>query len=249
MRLALNRATLAGACALLGAGIAQAQDRAVKNVMVFGDSITWGWAPVAPIVPTTRHAVEDRWPQIMAAALGDGYHVVTEGLSGRTTNVEDPTAPGLMNGADYLDSAIVSHQPLDLVVIMLGTNDTKTYLERTPLEIGLGMGELINIVQEGSGLGWYSYETETPEVLVISPPPLGDEIDPGAAEIFAEGNAKIAELPAIYSAIAGAAGAHFFDAATVVQKEEVGVDGIHLLVEGNRDLGEAVASRVQAILE
>jgi lysophospholipase L1-like esterase len=86
-------------------------------------------------------------------------------------------------------------------------------------------------------------------VLVISPPPLGDEIDPGAAEIFAEGNAKIAELPAIYSAIAGAAGAHFFDAATVVQKEEVGVDGIHLLVEGNRDLGEAVASRVQAILE
>jgi len=222
---------------------------APKNIMVFGDSITWGWLPVAPIVPTTRHAPGDRWPDVMHAALGDGYTVVTEGLSGRTTNIEDPTAAGLMNGADYLDSALMSHQPLDLVIIMLGTNDTKTYLDRSPLEIGLGMGHLINIVQEGSGTGWYSYEETAPEVLVISPPPLGDEIDPLAADIFEGGNDKIAQLPAIYQGIATAAGAHFFDAATVVQKEEVGVDGIHLIVAGNRDLGEAVAAKVKDIFE
>lgn len=225
-----------------------AQDtQAPRNVLVFGDSITWGWLPKDPIVPTVRHAEEDRWPVIMGAALGDGYNIVTEGLSGRTTNIEDPTAPGLMNGADYLDAALMSHEPLDLVIIMLGTNDTKTYLERSPFEIGLGMGELINIVQEGSGLGWYEYGA--PEVLVISPPPLGAEIDPGAAEQFEGGAATIEALPRIYSLIAEAAGAHFFDAATVVEARHVGADGIHLIAEGNAALGNAVAAEVEKLFE
>ncbi len=231
----------------LATGALGQEENAPHSVLVFGDSITWGWLPKDPIVPTSRHAEEDRWPAIMAASLGDGYDVITEGLSGRTTNVDDPTAPGLMNGADYLDSAVMSHEPLDLVIIMLGTNDTKSYLNRTPLEIGLGMGELINIVQEGSGLGWYEYEP--PEILVVSPPPLGEEIDPGAAEAFAGGAEKIEQLPSIYSGIAKTAGVHFYDAASVVDVGHVGADGIHLLVEGNEALGNAVAEEVKAILE
>ena len=231
----------------LATGAPAQEETAQRNILVFGDSITWGWLPKDPIVPTTRHAEEDRWPTIMANSLGDGYNVVTEGLSGRTTNIDDPTAPGLMNGADYLDSAVMSHEPLDLVVIMLGTNDTKSYLDRSPLEIGLGVGELINIVQEGSGLGWYEYEP--PRILVISPPPLGEEIDPGAAEDFAGGAEKIERLPSIYSGIAETAGVHFFDAATVVDLSHVGPDGIHLIAEGNEALGNAVAEEVKAILE
>ena len=246
---AIGRAfTLGLGLVVMGATGAAAQaDGDEKTIMVFGDSITWGWVPKDPIVPTVRHAEEDRWPEIMAAALGDGFTVVTEGLSGRTTNIEDPDAPGLLNGADYLGSAVMSHEPLDLVIIMLGTNDTKTHLARSPLEIGLGMGELVNIVQEDAGPQWYSYEA--PAVLVVSPPPLGDEIDPGAAEQFQDGNAKIAQLPAIYAAIVEAAGEHFFDAASVVQKSDVGPDGIHLVVSGNQVLGAAVAEEVRAILE
>jgi len=226
----------------------QAQDTTKKNILVYGDSITWGWLPTDPIVPTVRHKKADRWPEVMLSALGDEYHVITEGLSGRTTNIEDPNAPGLMNGVEYLDSSLMSHLPIDLVIIMLGTNDTKTYLKRSPLEIGLGMGELVNTVQEGSGLGWYNYESEAPEILIISPPPLGNEIDPLAAEIFEGSQDKIAALPAIYSAISEASGSHFFDAATVVDLDEVGVDGIHLIVEGNVDLGNAVAKEVLSIL-
>ncbi|MFK7889764.1 MAG: SGNH/GDSL hydrolase family protein [Granulosicoccus sp.] len=229
--------------------LAIAETDGTRNVLVFGDSITWGWLPAKPIVPTIRHAAVDRWPNIMAAELGDEYNVITEGLSGRTTNIDDPGAPGLLNGAEYLDSALFSHEPIDLVIIMLGTNDTKTYLDRTPLEIGLGMGELINIVQEGSGMGWYTYENSAPEVLVISPPPLAGEVDPLVAEIFDGAQDKIAALPSIYASIAEAANAQFFDAATVVEVEEVGVDGIHLLVEGNQDLGLAVAEKVQEIMK
>jgi len=103
-------------------------------------------------------------------------------------------------------------------------------------------------VQEGSGLGWYEYESNAPEILIISPPPLAAEIDPLAAEIFVGAVEKISALPPVYRAISEASGSHFFDAATVVEVDEVGPDGIHLMVEGNVDLGNAVAKEVLSIL-
>ncbi|MEO1109867.1 MAG: SGNH/GDSL hydrolase family protein [Pseudomonadota bacterium] len=243
------KAALVACVCLLASEPALSEETNSKNILVFGDSITWGWNPVSPIVPTTRHAEQDRWPNVMSRSLGEDYNVVTEGLSGRTTNVDDENAPGLMNGAEYLDSALVSHEPLDLVIIMLGTNDTKTYLNRSAFEIGLGMGELVNIVQKGSNLGWYSYEETPTKVLVVSPPPLGDEIDPLAAEVFVGAHQKIEALPKVYAGIASTAGEHFFDASSVVDKEDVGVDGVHLTVEGNVNLGTALATEVKKILE
>ncbi|MEO1089697.1 MAG: GDSL-type esterase/lipase family protein [Pseudomonadota bacterium] len=221
---------------------ALAQD-SPKRVLVFGDSLTWGWTPVEPIVPTTRHEPADRWTTALGDALGDGYTLVVEGLSGRTTNVDDPNDVKL-NGADYLPAALASHEPLDLVIILLGTNDTKTYLDRTPFEIGLGMGELINIVQESPGWDWTDYPT--PAVLVISPPPLGETIAPMAADIFAGSRAKSEALPKVYEAIAAAGGAGFFDAGTVIETD--GVDGIHFTAATNATLGTAVAAEVKALL-
>lgn len=222
---------------------AMAQDQSPQRILVFGDSLTWGWTPAEPVVPTERHAHADRWTTAMSNALGDGYEIVVEGLSGRTTNIDDPSDPKL-NGADYLPAALASHEPLDLVIIMLGTNDTKTYLERTPLEIGLGAGELINIVHEAPGWDWTDYET--PQVLLISPPPLGEAIGAMAAEIFEGSREKSMALPEIYSGIAAVAGEHFFDAGTVIETD--GIDGIHFTAAANATLGEAVAGEVNKIL-
>ncbi|MEM9223067.1 MAG: SGNH/GDSL hydrolase family protein [Pseudomonadota bacterium] len=230
---------------VVGAGAALADDTDTKNILVFGDSLTWGWKPVEPIVPTVRHDVDDRWTSALSEALGDGYELVVEGLSGRTTNIEDPNDPKL-NGSDYLPAAMASHEPLDLVIIMLGTNDTKTYLKRTPFEIGLGMGELINIVHESPYWDWTDYPS--PEILVISPPPLADKIDPLAAGIFEGSKEKTLALPAVYESIATAAGEHFFDASTVIGADGIGVDGIHFTADANRALGTAVAEKVKEIL-
>ena len=130
------------------------------------------------------------------------------------------------------------------MVILLGTNDTKAYLDRTPLEIGLGAGELINMVHESPGWEWTDYPT--PQVLLVSPPPLGEEIDPAAAEAFAGGREKSLELPRVYAGVAELAGEHFFDAGSVIQTD--GVDGIHFTAETNAALGEAVAAEVKRIL-
>ena len=248
--ISLIRFAVAALTILISAAAVAESQESKKNILVFGDSNTWGWVPTVPVVPTTRYEEEDRWPEVMATALGAEYNVITEGLSGRTTNMEDPRAPGLLNGAEYMDSALMSHEPLDLVVIMLGTNDVKAYLGRSALEIGLGMGELIDLVHEGSGLGWTNYEM--PRVLVVSPPPLGNQIDPSLVELIttdfdSSAHEKLAALPAIYSKIADAAGAEIFDAATVVEPDEVGIDGVHLSVDGNRDLGLAVAAKIEEI--
>ena len=89
----------------LWVGAATAQDSEPTRILVYGDSLTWGWTPTEPVVPTVRHPYSDRWTTAMQEALGDGYSVVVEGLSGRTTNIDDPNDPKL-NGADYLPAAL-----------------------------------------------------------------------------------------------------------------------------------------------
>ena len=229
--------------ATLGAA-ASAQEAEPRRILVFGDSLTWGWIPTEPVTPTTRHPVEDRWTSVMSEALGEGYEIVVEGLSGRTTDIDDPTDPKL-NGADYLPAALASHEPLDLVILLLGTNDTKAYLDRTPLEIGLGAGRLVNMVHEAPGWDWAEYET--PQVLLISPPPLGETIGEEAREAFdAQSQEKSMALGEVYAQVAAMAGEHAFDAGSVIETD--GVDGIHFTAEANRALGEAVAAEVERIL-
>ena len=246
MQGALAQGTLAVSlfATLVAAGTPTFAQDDPKRVFVFGDSLTWGWTPTEPITPTVRHPREDRWTTALEESLGEGYEVVVDGLSGRTTNIDDPNDPKL-NGADYLPAALAAHEPLDLVVILLGTNDTKSYLDRTPFEIGLGAGELLNIVDESPGWDWTDYPS--PPVLLISPPPLGAEIDPLAAETFSGGREKSEQLPAVYRAIAEAAGEHFFDAGSVVSTD--GVDGVHFTAGTNATLGEAVATEVERILD
>lgn len=214
-----------------------------KTILVFGDSLTWGWNPNSS--PTTRYPKAERWPEIMGSALGEGYEVITEGLSGRTTVFEDRYHPGLLRGIDDFDSALVSHAPLDLVVIMLGTNDVKAYLGRSAAEVGRGMALLARMAADGSAI--YAYAP--PEVLIISPPPLGTSIDPASHPLFKGAGVKLAVLPTLYARVAKSTGAYFFDAASVVDPDQVGPDGVHLLVSGNYDLGNAVANEVKQIFE
>ncbi len=235
--------------ALLSAS-AVAADAAPKRVLVFGDSISWGWKPVAEGTPTTRYDAADRWPDVMAEALGPGYEVVTDALSGRTTDVDDPGAPMTgagLNGADYFPAALAAQMPLDLVVIMLGTNDTKAVFHRTPFEIALGAGHLVAIAQgsgEMFGGGWYSYGA--PKVLLVAPPKMGPQ------NVFSEtfegdtGVARSAGLAAAYKAVADAAGAAFLDAGAAISTD--GVDGVHLSADAERTLGAAVAEKVRAVL-
>ena len=91
----------------------------------YGDSITYGWIP-NPNPPSTRNGPEDRWPGALQKELGNNYQVIEEGLDGRTTDARDPGSPisgAQLDGSAYLPACLASHLPVDLVIIMLGTND------------------------------------------------------------------------------------------------------------------------------
>jgi lysophospholipase L1-like esterase len=214
-----------------------------RRILAFGDSLTWGWVPIPEVVPTTRYPFEERYTGVMAKALGPGYEIIEEGLSGRTTSADDPTDPRL-NATAYLPAALATHLPLDLVIIMLGTNDTKAYFNRQPFDIATGIATLLGIVLTSAGGVGTAYPA--PRTLLIAPPPLGEITDPWHVELFRGGKEKSQQLAALYAAAAKTFGAEFFDGGTVTSTD--GVDGIHFTVENNRALGGAVAEKVRSIL-
>lgn len=219
---------------------------ATRRILCFGDSNTWGFIPVPHGAPTGRYDREQRWPQVMAAALGPQVEVIEEALNGRTTDADDPllaqVAGAGANGAAYLPAALASHLPLDLVIIMLGTNDVKPHLGRPAARIALGAKKLLDLVRTLDGGVGTVYAN--PKMLLVCPPPLG-RLSEFFAEMFAGGHAKNALMPAVYEAVANAAGAGFLDAGKHIATD--GVDGVHFSAAAQRTLGLAIAEAVRGV--
>jgi lysophospholipase L1-like esterase len=214
-----------------------------QRILCFGDSLTWGWVPVTDGAPTGRYPDQQRWTGVLAEQLGGECTIIEEGLNARTTSVDDPT-DGRLNGSAYLPACLASHLPLDLVIIVLGTNDTKAYFQRSPLDIALGMSTLVAQVLTSTGGVGTGYPA--PKVLVVAPPPLAPMPHPWFRLIFDGGQEKTAQLADAYEALASFMNVNFFDAGSVISTD--GIDGIHFTEQNNHDLGVALAHRVREII-
>jgi lysophospholipase L1-like esterase len=215
-----------------------------KTIMCYGDSLTYGWVPVIEGIPSWRYTYDERWTGIMASQLGNAYHIVEEGLSGQTTSADDPNDPRL-NGSSYLPSALASHLPLELVIIMLGTNDTKRYFNRSSYDIAYGMLKLVGqTLSCGGGIGT-TYAA--PKVLVVAPPPLTSMPHPFFESTFGcGGTEKSAELGQQYKDMADFMKVDFLNAGDFITTE--GCDGVHFTIENNLHLGKTIANKVREIL-
>lgn len=241
---------LVGAAFALMVIASQSAIAADKRVMVYGDSNCWGWSPVQNIVPVTRYPSDVRWTGVMANTLGKGYQVVEECLSARTAAVTDNslglTGAGL-NGLDYLPAALASQTPLDLVIIVLGTNDVKPLFGKSPVDISMDILRLAREVQKSTGI---ATNYKPAKVLVISPPALGKiaNVDWLQGMFPADSIRKSKELGGVLGPFSQAANVPFFDAAGVVP-ESTGVDGVHYTAESHGKLGRAIAVEVKKVLE
>ncbi|MEM9843590.1 MAG: GDSL-type esterase/lipase family protein, partial [Pseudomonadota bacterium] len=97
----------------------------MPRVLLYGDSNTFGTAPMEAPGSEAVHARGVRWGDGLAQALGTDWDVVIEGLPGRTTVYDDPVEGAFRNGLTILPAILHSHKPIDLLVICLGTNDQK----------------------------------------------------------------------------------------------------------------------------
>jgi lysophospholipase L1-like esterase len=187
----------------------------MKTVLCYGDSLTWGYDPQS----RSRHALEDRWPSALAASLGDGVHVVADGLNGRTTVFDDYTGDCDRNGARTLPTALHSHAPLDL-----------------------GIRRLVQLVR----LHNWPVEQDVPQILVVAPPTLVETADPDFAAMFEGGVEQSAMLASFYADLADEMGAGFFDASSVARCSSI--DGVHLDADNTRAIGRGLAPVARLLL-
>mgnify|MGYP003623597403 CR=1 FL=1 len=216
----------------------------MKNILCFGDSNTFGFDPENKGLTDMRFEREERWTGILQAGLGENCYGLEEGLGGRTTSFEEPITPG-RKGADFLLPCIHSHQPLDLVILMLGTNDVKTIFPATAEDIGRGMGKLVEIALNP----FATYARKVPQVLIVAPPPVGAAIEksPTMAGSFDLGSRERSlALAGEYQKQAEAYGCHFMDGGAVTAFNER--ECVHLDIRGHRKLGTALIQRVKEIL-
>ena len=209
----------------------------MKTILCYGDSNTWGYIPGT----AARYPRDQRWPGVLQKLLGSDVQVIEEGLNARTTVLDDPIRGGAVkNGLTYLRPCLESHAPLDLVVLMLGTNDLKHRFGFSACDIAANVAALVGVIQQ-TGFG---IDGKSPAVLMIAPPHLGKLSV--LAELFAGGMEKSRELAPHYRAFAQQLGCHFLDAGEIVESSPI--DGVHWPADEHIRFGTAVANLVGAIL-
>ena len=218
-----------------------------RHILCLGDSNTHGYCADpggCEDGPLLRFSERERWTCLLQEALGPEYLVIEEGLPGRTTVFDDPVCPGL-RGLDYLIPCLKSHEPVSLLLLMLGTNDTKERFSANACTITKGMERLIRTAMQTDCWG----PGGTPRILLMAPPVIGRGVyaSPVAMEMGAGCAEKSLALPGLYRALAASLDCSFLDAnqAGAVCNE---VDFMHLTAQGHRNLARALAGLIPGLL-
>ena len=213
------------------------------NILCYGDSNTYGYNPFNG----QRFGTDERWTGLLQSMLGRNYNIIEEGLNGRTTVLDDPFNETL-NGLKYFDIALKTNYPVDLVIIMLGTNDLKQRFNMPAIDIADGAGMIIDKAINISKLN--NKEHEPCKVLLVSPIHIGEDIEKSVfAESFGGNSAreKSLQLAKYYEQVATQRGVYFMDAGFYVNPSHE--DSLHLDKEGHRILAYAFKDKIKEIME
>ncbi|MET3897208.1 lysophospholipase L1-like esterase [Devosia sp. UYZn731] len=210
----------------------------MKTILAYGDSLTWGHAPAGGGV---RHPFADRWPSVLEAGLVGQARVIPEGLNGRTTASDDFTAASDRNGVRLLPTLLDTHQPLDLVVIMLGSNDIKTFIVGSAFAAANGMKRLAEITRTFPYLNGLA-----PKVIFVAPPltvPSPRNVAPASVSPRTTDDQLFDHY---YATAAREVGAGYFNAASVAVASPI--DGVHLDAANTRAIGMGLIPAVKQAL-
>ena len=211
-----------------------------RTVLCFGDSNTHGTMAMANAMDFGRFGPDVRWPGKLAAALGAQWHVIEEGLPSRTTVHDDPVEGAHKNGLAILPALLESHFPIDLVIVMLGSNDLKTRYGVPAGDIAFSLQRLIDCISNSHA----GPNQSAPKILIVAPAPI-QEVG-FLAGMFAGGAEKSRKLARYFQAVAKRNGVAFFDAGSVGEVDPV--DGLHLTAEAHGAIGEAIATTITEIM-
>ena len=206
----------------------------MKQVLCFGDSNTWGLIPAT----TERYDWDTRWTGITGNKLiQDGYRVIEEGLCGRTTVFDDPLRIG-RRGTEILPVLLETHKPVDIIVLMLGTNDCKSFYGASANIIGLGIKKLLEQIRD---------TVPYAKILLISPIHLGDDIWDGYDPEFNEDSVQVSkDLGKVYEQIAKEKNINYLAASDYAKPSKE--DREHMDKNGHKALAKAVIKELEKII-
>ena len=216
------------------------------NILCFGDSNTWGcvgrWQE--SLLPPPRYDAEHRWPDVMAKELGEQYNVVTDALCGRTTIYTHRDEGPMYSAEPYMLACMRCHSPIDLMIIMLGTNDIYNYPDLNADNIGDGISKLIDMAKESQ----WGRDFKAPKILVMAPIELKRSAPNGRVLVYekyrgAEGEALSKLFASTYKKIAEEKGCGYLNAAEFAAPGDA--DGLHMDENSQIALGKAVAAWVK----
>ncbi len=209
----------------------------MKNILCFGDSNTFGKDNKGSRLPRNI-----RWTGLAQQRLGEDYYLIEDGLSGRTTIWDDPLKLGRC-GLITLPISLLTHRPLDLIILSLGTNDVKRYFSVTPQDIADGMEQLVRLIQKTPKI---SEGKRPPEILIFAPAPVGERISRSHSLEYDEpSRSKSQQLGELYRQVAQVRNCHFLNGGDYTA---VGADQLHLDEEGHSKIAEAIAEKIREIL-
>lgn len=208
----------------------------MKTILCFGDSNTYGLKSDL----LTRYPRDVRWTGVLQKKLGEEYYVIEEGLGGRTTVWDDPIED-YKNGKKYLLPCLDSHKPLDLVIVMLGTNDLKVRFSVSAFDVSVSMENLMKtILKSDAGIDF-----KAPDILLITPVPIHSVNNPELDQMLAGAEEKSRMLARYYEEIAEKYKIHYLNPDGRVEVNDT--DGIHYTEKGHRQMADMIEAKIREI--
>ncbi len=209
-----------------------------KEILCFGDSNTWGYTPGTGV----RYAPDVRWTGVMAQVLGENYHIIEDGLNGRTTSFDFPWSE-CRNGQSALPYALLSNKPLDLLILALGINDL------TVVDSGFSAKSVAALIRKTRMLqavpdSGTSVFPNGEKILIAAPAPVHPDYDRMYAVPYYEDSCRLAEK---YRIIAEENGVYYLNVGDYASASPI--DCVHFSLESHKALGLAMAEKVKAILQ
>lgn len=219
------------------------------EILCYGDSNTWGTVAKHHINdPHLRYGRDVRWPCVLQTLLGDQYAIQEEGLGGRTTIYTANPAMPFKNGMYMLEGCLKTHAHLDLVILMLGTNDLHQPQPLPEDQMGLGISQMVELIQAHPEYG--RDEKKCPEILLIAPPFITSSAPDARIEVYPQffgeyGERLSHQFPESYMKVAEKYGCYFLNAQDCTCPDPN--DGVHLDAKSHRNLAAAVRDKILEI--
>lgn len=213
-------------------------EKKIVNILCYGDSNTYGHIPLLGM----RYSRDKRWTGILQKILGIDYNVIEEGCNGRTTIYDDPE-DNWRNGLDYLKPCLNSHKPVDIVIMMLGSNDLKKVFGLSAKEVANGAETLVKVIVEFTELK----QGFVPKIILVSPPIIGDDIEKSEFGYAFDKTAitRSKEFSREYKGVSDRNGCIFFDAAASVESSKE--DSLHLTEDSHAKFAEDLSKVILSL--